>query len=77
MAAELSAAAEAQFENAVPEADDDSEDEEFYRRQIMEFDIFKYDKKYANDNQRFSQSLIIFTACILALSIVLLLQIYN
>ena len=36
---------EAQFENAAAavEAGDSSEDEEFYRRQLMEFDIFKYD----------------------------------
>ena len=48
---EVSNQVEAQFENAaIVDAGDSSEDEEFYRRQIMEFDIFKYDEKLADKN---------------------------
>ena len=59
------------------DADDESEDEEFLRRQIMDFDVNKYEAQLTSTNKSYSIGLLSFTSAILLLSIVLIFQIYE
>lgn len=64
-------------ENLDEYGDDDSEDEEFYRRQIMEFDVSKYNSSSMSERTTWSKGLVLVTASILVLTLALISQVYG